>query len=191
MWLSEDLKWNAHIQQITKKARRQAGLIYRRFYKHSNPQCLKQLYLSFVRPHLEYAAPVWNPHHTSQIASIEKVQKFALHMCYKDWREQYVSLLERSGIQSLADRRKLLDICYLYQLLTGVFNFPDAPLMHRNLDSRLRNFDPQLLCLPFAQTTAYMNTFFPRVISFWNSFPSSLHSTSSFSEFKHSVLSYI
>ena len=191
VWLSEDLKWNAHIQQITNKARRQAGLIYRRFYKHSNPQCLKQLYLSFVRPHLEYAAPVWNPHHTSQIASIEKVQKFALRMCYKDWREQYVSLLERSGIQSLADRRKLLDICYLYQLLTGVFNFPDAPLMHRNLDSRLRSFDPQLLCLPFARTTAYMNSFFPRVISFWNSLPSSLHSTSSFSEFKHSVLSYI
>ena len=102
-----------------------------------------------------------------------------------------MSLLERSGIQSLADRRKLLDICYLYQLLTGVFNFPDAPLMHRNLDSRLRSFDPQLLCLPFARTTAYMNSFFPRVISFWNSLPSSLHSTSSFSEFKHSVLSYI
>jgi hypothetical protein len=131
---------------------------------------------------------VWKPHHTSQIATIEKVQKFALRMCYKDWREQYVSLLERSGIQSLADRRKLLDICYLYQLLTGVFNFPDAPLMHRNLDSRLRSFDPQLLCLPFARTTAYMNSFFPRVISFWNSLPSSLHSTASFSEFKHSVL---
>ena len=96
---------------------------------------------------------MWNPHHTSQIATIEKVQKFALRMCYKNWREQYVSLLERSGIQSLADRRKLLDICYLFQLLTGVFNFPDAPLMPRNLDSRLRNFDPQLLCLPFARTT--------------------------------------
>jgi hypothetical protein len=63
VWLSENLKWNAHIQQITKKARRQAGVIFRRFY---NPQCLQQLYLSFVRPHLEYAAPVWNPHHTSQ-----------------------------------------------------------------------------------------------------------------------------
>ena len=79
---------------------------------------------------------------------------------YRDWREQYVSLLERSGIQSLADCRKLLDICYLFQLLTGVFNFPDAPLMPRNLDSRLRNFHPQLLCLPFARTTAYMNSFF-------------------------------
>ena len=102
-----------------------------------------------------------------------------------------MSLLERSGLQSLANRRKLLDICYLFQLLTGVFNFPDAPLVPRNLDSRLRNFDPQLLCLPFARTTAYMNSFFPRVISFWNSLPSSLHPTASFSEFKHSVLSYI
>jgi hypothetical protein len=63
VWLSENLKWNAHIQQITKKARRQAGVIFRRFY---NPQCLQQLYLSFVQPHLEYAASVWNPHRTSQ-----------------------------------------------------------------------------------------------------------------------------
>ena len=89
-------------------------------------------------------------------------------------------LLERSGIQSLADHRKLLDICYLFQLLTGIFNFPVVRLMPRNLDSRLRNFDPQLLCLPFARTTAYMNSLFPRVISFWNSLPSSLHSAASF-----------
>ena len=70
VWLPENLKWNAHSQQIIKKARRQAGEIFRRFYKHSNPQCLKQLYLSFVRPHLEYPAPVWNPHHTSQSSHV-------------------------------------------------------------------------------------------------------------------------
>ena len=62
-----------------------------------------------------------------------------------------MSLLERSGMQSLADRRKLLDICYLFQLLTGVFNFLDAPLMPRNLDSRLRNFDPRLLSCPLQE----------------------------------------
>ena len=150
-------------------------------YFKSSLECQKDLYwvlcsLSFILMELHsFLSRRDHPHHTSQIATLEKV---ALHMCYKDWREQYVSLLERSGIQSLADHRKLLDICYLFQLLTGVFNFPDAPLMPRNLDSRLRNFDPQLLCLPFARTTA-----------FWNSLLSSLHSTASFSKFKHSVLS--
>jgi len=36
VWISEDLKWSKHIEQITKKATKQAGLIYRRFYPYSN-----------------------------------------------------------------------------------------------------------------------------------------------------------
>ena len=58
VWISDDLKWSKHIEQITKKATKQAGLIYRRFYPYSNSGTLKQLYLSQVRPHLEYAVPV-------------------------------------------------------------------------------------------------------------------------------------
>ena len=33
---------------------------------------------SLVRPKLEYAAPLWNPHHQTEIDKIEKVQRMLL-----------------------------------------------------------------------------------------------------------------
>ena len=151
--LTHNLSWKSHILQISKKARKQAGIIYRTFYKYSNPDCLKQLYLSFVRPHLEYATPVWDPYCSSHVDILEKVQKFALHISYKAWKEQYASLLERSGLQPLAIRRKLLKLCYLYHLIQGDVTFSEAPIIPRNLDPRLRNFHPQLLCQPYCRST--------------------------------------
>ena len=38
------------------------GVLYRRFYNYAEGDTLKQLYLSLIRLHLEYACPVWDPH---------------------------------------------------------------------------------------------------------------------------------
>ena len=62
VWLSENMSWLTHIDKKSTRALQQAGLIYRRFYHYSNEHCLRQLYLSFIRPLLEYAVPVWDPH---------------------------------------------------------------------------------------------------------------------------------
>ena len=35
-------------------------IIYRQYYQHSNTDTLKQFYISLVRPHLKYAAAVWD-----------------------------------------------------------------------------------------------------------------------------------
>ena len=175
VYLSEDLTWNTHIQHKTTKARKHASLIFRRFYVHSNPQCLKQLYMSFVWPHLEYAVPVWSPISPTKLPLLKNAQKFVLRMCHKAWREQYTLLLDRFGLQSLADRRKLLDICYLYRLITGKFMFNDAPLEPRDPDPRLRSFNPHQLCQPFAITSAFKNSYFSRAISYWNLLPPSAH----------------
>ena len=58
--LSSDMSFSKHIESICSKARKVTGLLYRRFNK-ANSDTLLQLYLTMVRPHLEYASPVWNP----------------------------------------------------------------------------------------------------------------------------------
>ena len=93
VWITKDLTWSRHVNEICTKARRVVGLIYRQYYRYSTPETLNQLYVSFVRPHLEYAAPVWDPHLQKDIDKLEKVQKFALRMCTKNWMAGYDNLL--------------------------------------------------------------------------------------------------
>ena len=42
-----------------------------KFYQWSDPDALTKMYISVIRPHLEYAAPVWNPELTKDIRKPE------------------------------------------------------------------------------------------------------------------------
>ena len=72
--LNDTLSWSHHIEEIYKKATRQIGMIYRRFYLVCSSNTLLHLYLGYVRPLLEYATPVWDPHYTIHKEMLEKVQ---------------------------------------------------------------------------------------------------------------------
>ena len=78
--LSSDLSWSAHIDSICTKARKVIGLLYRRFYGNLDNHSLLKLYSVLVRPHLEYAAPIWDLH----LIRHENVQK-CYQMCLKQW----------------------------------------------------------------------------------------------------------
>ena len=87
--LSLDLSWSSHIDFICTKARKLIGLLYRRFYGNVDNHSLLELYSVLVRPHLEYAAPIWNPHFIKDTNKLESVQRFALKMCLKQWNLGY------------------------------------------------------------------------------------------------------
>ena len=60
--INENLTWSSHISEITNKARRMVGLLYRQFYSWTSTPALLQLYTSLVTLHLEYTSQVWNPY---------------------------------------------------------------------------------------------------------------------------------
>ncbi|KAA3669890.1 uncharacterized protein DEA37_0002748, partial [Paragonimus westermani] len=69
----------AHINQITAAAYgRLANL--RTAFRHLNKESFRTLYTVYVRPILEYAAPVWNPHLAKHVKKLEKVQRFATRL---------------------------------------------------------------------------------------------------------------
>lgn len=70
--LSNDLSWNIHIAKICKKATNQLNFIKRNVSKCTSE--VKSLaYSTLVRPHLEYASTVWDPHTKKNITEIESV----------------------------------------------------------------------------------------------------------------------
>ena len=189
VWLTSNLSWSTHITDVCNKARRQLGILYRKFYGNANCSTLLHLYIAYVRPLLEYAVPVWDPHQQGHIDSLEKVQKFALRLCLKNWDAEYGALLQLTSLPDLGYRRRYLKLCFLYQVIHGQFSFPNAPLEWRNLPVHsLRSFSDHLLHTPLSHTNAYQFSFFPHTSSLWNPLPPTIHNCASLYSFKHALL---
>ena len=113
--VSHNLCWSQHIQEVCNKARKVLGIIYRSISSHTNdPSTIFRLYIALVRPHLEYAAQMWNPHLEKDIHCLEKVQKFAIRICIKDYHETCENLLDFLKVPSLQNRRLFLSLCTFY-----------------------------------------------------------------------------
>ena len=57
--IDDELKFSNHIQTQVNKANRAIGAL-KHSYKFMNKTSFLMLYKSLIRPHLEYASPVWS-----------------------------------------------------------------------------------------------------------------------------------
>ena len=143
-------------------------MMYRNFYKHSSSDTLLKLYLTTIRPHLEYASPVWNPFHKGEIESIENVQKFALRMCLKSWTSNYEELLVNAHVPTLSNRCIQASMSHLHKIMNKQTHFPDAPIYPWKNPYNTRTMNENALLIPRANTTSYQSSFFPKSLALWN-----------------------
>lgn len=71
--LSDNFKYNTHINNITSKASQTLGFIKRNLSK-----CLQTVkeraYQTLIKPKLKYSSPIWNPQQQTQKKQIEHIQ---------------------------------------------------------------------------------------------------------------------
>jgi hypothetical protein len=107
--LSEDLKWNKHVDYIYKKAckklyslrvLRRAGVEQRNILK---------VYLTTIRPVLVYAVPIWQaiPDYLSE--RIESIQRRALRIIFPSI-DNYNEAMMMAQIPTLESRRELFNV---------------------------------------------------------------------------------
>ena len=72
----DSLKFDTHINSIINKANRILGIVSKTF-ECLDKQIFNHVYKGLIRPHLEYAAPVWSPYSKGQKEAIENVQRRA------------------------------------------------------------------------------------------------------------------
>ena len=89
----------------------------------------RNLYVSLVRPHLEYASVIWNPYYKGDINALEKVQrrssKTPLDMRHKPYEER----LKIWNLTSLEERRTRGDLIQMYKIFRNPdsFNWYEGP----------------------------------------------------------------
>ena len=184
---SPSMSWSNHISQVIKKAKRLLGLIYRHFYKSSS-RTLLSLYVTLVRPILEYASVIWDPSSPSVSSSLEAVQHFALKLASKSWSSSYSSLLSFFNISSLSHRRARSKVIHIFKLKQG-YSFCSVPLSckltHPNCS--IRSYSAHDFQIPFCRTASFFNSFLPSSLRLWNSLPISVKSSTSLSFIKFTI----
>jgi hypothetical protein len=105
--ISTDLSWDDHIDQITRKANSTLGFV-RRNLRIGNTKIKELAYKTFVRPILEYACTVWDPHTDTNINKLEMVQRRAARFVLNNYhRTASVSaMIDYLKWPSLQERRK-------------------------------------------------------------------------------------
>ena len=131
--ITSDLPWHPHITTICNKTRKLIGLLYRRFSRNASPSTLLKLYTTFVRPHVEYASIVWNPHFKNEDDALGKVQRFALRVCLRQWNLSHEELLLMSRLPTLRSRRTVARLCQLYKILSDMTDFPTTARLNTEI----------------------------------------------------------
>ena len=145
------------------------------------------MYISLVRPHLEYASQVWNTYKTGEINSLEGVQKFALRMCTKQWNSSYNDLLQLCSLPTLQQRRLYLDLCTMFKIVQGLYwHFCRA-----NSQSHEVTVSPSLCLSTCTYKYSFYNSFVPRTIRNWNMFTAHVPLPTSISSFKSNLWAYM
>lgn len=127
VWLDCELRMNHHIDKTVSSARRVLGLIKRICKELGNDIWLaRSLYMTLVRPILEYASNSWSPHCTTKMARIESVQKQFLLWALKNKYPlnifpypPYQQRLAELRMDSIAHRHQLSLIMLAYDCIHG------------------------------------------------------------------------
>ncbi len=114
--ISSNLKWSNQVNSAVAKAQKALGLI-RRTFTHLNTDMVKILYTSLVRPHLEFAVPVWNPTSKGEIEALEKVQRRATKLATEIKHLPYEDRLKRMNLTTLEIRRLRGDLIQEYKIM--------------------------------------------------------------------------
>ena len=178
---NKNLKFTNHVSHCVRKANRILGIINHTFRK-LNPHIFRLLYVSLVRPHLEYASPVWNPHLLKDIRALESVQRRATRLVpefrVKSYHERLVSL----NLPSLQYRRKLMDMIMTYKIINGLVGIRFSDLFsYGYVTTRSNGYK---LLKQSCSSNQRLHSFSLRVVNDWNSLPADVVSAPDVASFK-------
>ena len=119
------MSFSHHIQKISAKATRMLNFIRWNLYNCSK-EIKSRAYLTLVRPILEYASPVWDPHLVKDRDQIEKVQRAAAHWVSSDycWSSSVSSMLNLLNWPTLFLRRKISKLQMFYKAIHTLTALP-------------------------------------------------------------------
>ena len=157
MSITQDLKWNEHVNKITKKAAKRLYLLKQLKRSGLDSNDLKCFFIASIRTILEYACQVFHyglPKYLSDV--IERIQKRALRIIFPDL--SYEDALITLNMKSLWLRRE--DLCSkLFKLIVDDENHKLHHLLPMNVPDIYNFRSSKQFYIPKFRTNRFRNTF--------------------------------
>ena len=107
--IQDDLKWEAQIQEMTRRATSTTWVIRRMKAMGVGQQTLVNFWRTEGRVHLELACPVWHSGLTkAQSQALDRAQRVAMAAISGRWEPSHTTQLEELGLEKLEPRRERL-----------------------------------------------------------------------------------
>ena len=186
VFLSNDCTWHTHIDYIKAKTWPKINIMRKLLY-HIDRKSLETIFLTFIRPLLEYADVIWDNCTEYEKTELDKIQYEAARICTGATKLISLNNLTKEiGWESLRQRRNKHKLILFYKMVNNHSPQYLSDLVPRTVSQQsqynLRNtHNIQLL---HARTTGYYNSFLPSVIREWNTLPSQMRNASTLDEFK-------
>ena len=186
--ISNDLKWNKHVSNITSKANSTLGIL-RRNLRLSSHTVKTHAYQALVRPHLGYASAVWDPHTHYNTHKLEMVQRRAARYVCNRWHNtsSVTGMLSQLEWVPLATRRANTRLCMMYRVAHTPVGDPWTPWL--TFAQRTTRGSHAWKYIPISTShDAYKFSFLPRTIIAWNQLPSIIITAPSIDAFRSRLI---
>ncbi|XP_071842711.1 uncharacterized protein [Apostichopus japonicus] len=183
--LSSDLTWSKHINQSVNSANKILGLIKRNFWNCAS-SARETAYKALVRPKLEYASVIWDPHQKIHTESLEKVQRRAARFVKNEYSRfsSVTDMLKDLNWDTLENRRFKARLVTIYKETHGLIPSNINNLLEDKEKPTTRQSHSLNYKIPQAQKNCYKYSLYPCTIPQWNALPPDLKSAPNTASFK-------
>ena len=186
--LSSDLKWTRHIDSIVRASATKLDMMRGLKYKLDR-KSLQTIYMSFVRPSLEYGDCLFDGTFDGDLDKLEGVQVEAMRIVTgATARSSTEALYMDTKWPTLEERRKEHSLTMMHKIVNGTAPaylcslLP--PRIGANVNRNLRNSNDYRV--PFTRIETYRRSFFPRTLTYWNNLDVSIKNKPTVASFKAS-----
>ena len=184
--LSSDLRWTNHINNVVSNGSKRLDLM--RGLKYTvDRRSLEIIYMSFVRPCLEYGDSLFAGTYETDLLRLDALQVEAMRIVAgATARSNINALYQETDWQPLSERRKVHSLTMLYKIVNGMApSYLTALLPSRIGDDTNRNLrNSNKFRVPFARLESYRRSFFPMVLTNWNNLDNATRERPTLDSFK-------
>lgn len=176
------LKFHTHVSEVVRKASGLSNQLLRATVCRSS-EFMVTLFLSHVRPIVDYCSTVWNLGYIGDLNSLESIQRRWTKQVTGLEALEYSTRLRRLNLFSIKGRLLRADLIKVWKIFHPEVDTELSTILERQFHGATRGHQLKI-SVPVCRSELRRRFFCARVVSIWNSLPASVAEAPSIGTFK-------